>query len=157
MVAVVIIVVIVVFVIDCCRCCSLFLLLQAVLGPLMSDEQNDYSEIFTPTDPRDGWPEAEQINSAMSGISGIHYIAVIFMFKVTPLVLHILVLASFIFLAFSSHRRHSLALIRRTGYCRHVLYDCLSLHVTKTKIIFFPNFSWRVNWAKLRSFTQFKS
>jgi hypothetical protein len=46
-------------------------MLQAVLGPLMSDEQNDYSEIFTPTDPRDGWPEAEQMNSAMSGISGI--------------------------------------------------------------------------------------
>jgi hypothetical protein len=37
----------------------------------MSDEQNDYSEIFTPTDPRDDWPEAEQMNSAMSGISGI--------------------------------------------------------------------------------------
>jgi hypothetical protein len=37
----------------------------------MSDEQNDYSEIFTPTDPREGWPEAEQMNSAMSGISGI--------------------------------------------------------------------------------------
>ncbi len=52
-------------------CCSLFLLLQAVAGPLMSDEQNDYSEIFTPTDPREGWPEAEQMNSAMSGISGI--------------------------------------------------------------------------------------
>jgi hypothetical protein len=46
----------------------------------MSDEQNDYSEIFTPTDPRDGWPEAEQMNSAMSGISGR---AIIFMFKVT--------------------------------------------------------------------------
>jgi hypothetical protein len=36
----------------------------------MSDEQNDYSEIFTPTDPRDGWAEGSEMNSAMSGMSG---------------------------------------------------------------------------------------
>ena len=50
------------------------LLLQAA-GPLMSDEQNDYSEIFTPTDPRDGcWAEGSGMNSAMSGISGMHIV-----------------------------------------------------------------------------------
>ena len=38
----------------------------------MSEEYSDYSEIFTPTDPRDRWDE--NMVSAMSGIQNIYFI-----------------------------------------------------------------------------------